>query len=517
MGNRTYNILFHTHTVSGIVISVALYVIFFAGSFSFFRDEIVNWERGHTVEDYDELSVDFNSVLKDLKKDHDLYGRDVEMVHYFNERQIGVNISPSKDSLASEKAKTNSFFYLDTEDRSTQTYVESYSLGEFLYRLHFFAQVPYPYGYYLSGFVAFFFLFAILTGIIVHWKKIVSNFYLFRPMAKLKTLWTDAHTALGVIGFPFQFVYAVTGAFFMLKLLLVAPMVFGLYDGEEAELYKDLEYDHPSFAFQHTALPETPNINQFVATTKEKWQNFKVTEVHIFNYGDTGMHVSISGNLDRRAKMNGIGNIIYKVTENSPVEVKDPTEATSYLDGVKNMMFRLHFGDYAGYGLKLISFILGLISCFVIISGVMIWLVARDKKHIPEKRRKFNATVVRYYLAICLSMFPVTALAFILVKINPAASMRFIYYAYFLSWLAFSVFLVLRKNKRFINNFTLLSGSLLGFLVPITNGLLTGNWIWKSFSEDQTQIFLIDLLWLILSVISLLVYLKLRRGRTTKV
>lgn len=77
-----------------------------------------------------------------------------------------------------------------------------------------FAQVPYPYGYYLSGFVAFFFLFAILTGIIVHWKKIVSNFYLFRPMAKLKTLWTDAHTALGVIGFPFQFVYAVTGAFF---------------------------------------------------------------------------------------------------------------------------------------------------------------------------------------------------------------------------------------------------------------------------------------------------------------
>ena len=35
MGNRIYNILFHTHTVSGIVISVALYVIFFTGSFSF--------------------------------------------------------------------------------------------------------------------------------------------------------------------------------------------------------------------------------------------------------------------------------------------------------------------------------------------------------------------------------------------------------------------------------------------------------------------------------------------------
>lgn len=35
MGNRIYNILFHTHTVSGIVISVALYVIFLPVLFPF--------------------------------------------------------------------------------------------------------------------------------------------------------------------------------------------------------------------------------------------------------------------------------------------------------------------------------------------------------------------------------------------------------------------------------------------------------------------------------------------------
>jgi uncharacterized iron-regulated membrane protein len=67
--------------------------------------------------------------------------------------------------------------------------------------------------YYLSGFVALFFLFAIATGVLLHWQKIVSNFYLFRPREKLKTMWTDAHTSLGILGLPFQFVYAVTGAF----------------------------------------------------------------------------------------------------------------------------------------------------------------------------------------------------------------------------------------------------------------------------------------------------------------
>jgi uncharacterized iron-regulated membrane protein len=62
MNIRNYNIYFHTHTISGIIICAILYVIFFAGSFSFFKNEIAAWQRGvsyaaHTVdnESYDRL------------------------------------------------------------------------------------------------------------------------------------------------------------------------------------------------------------------------------------------------------------------------------------------------------------------------------------------------------------------------------------------------------------------------------------------------------------------------------
>lgn len=514
MGNRTYNILFHTHTVSGIVISAALYVIFFAGSFSFFRDEIVNWERGHTPETNNELSVDFNALLRDLGKDYQLYGRDIELRHYYNERNINVSLGASKDSLAGEAEKAGTFFYLDTKDGSTESYEGSYSLGEFLYRLHFFAQIPYPYGYYLSGLVAFFFLFAVLTGIIVHWKKIISNFYVFRPWAKLKTIWTDAHTALGVIGFPFQFVYAVTGAFFMLKILLVAPAVFTLYEGDEAQMYKDLEYTHPEYAFHQEPLSGAPDINALVAQTRKQWESFRVNEVHIFNYGDRNMHVSVGGELDYKSRLTGPGNIIYRVVDQQAVHLKNPDVPdvkASYLDGVKNILFRLHLGDYAGYALKIISFLLGLISCFVILSGVMIWLVARDKTHIPEKRRRFNEGVVRYYLAICLSMYPVTGLAFILVKIWQPAGMTFIYYTYFISWLLFSIFFILRKNNGITNRHTLLSGSILGILVPLSNGLATGDWLWETYGDGNTHVFMVDFIWILLSATTFLVYLKLSK------
>ena len=201
MNNRVYNILFHTHTISGIIISVVLYVIFFAGSFSFFRDDIVNWERNESLAITDDMELDFNKVLDTLDFEYNLYGRDIEFRKYYGEPRVAVSISESKDdSLSPKMSKASQFFYLHTKDHSRKAYLESYTLGEFLYRLHFLAQIPYPFGYYLSGFVALFFLFAIITGVLVHWKKIVSNFFMFRPFGKLKTLWTDAHTALGMIG-----------------------------------------------------------------------------------------------------------------------------------------------------------------------------------------------------------------------------------------------------------------------------------------------------------------------------
>jgi hypothetical protein len=57
-------------------------------------------------------------------------------------------------------------------------------MGEFLFRLHFMAQlnqVPIrvgiaPFGYLIAGITAFIFLFALITGLLLHWDKIVSNF-----------------------------------------------------------------------------------------------------------------------------------------------------------------------------------------------------------------------------------------------------------------------------------------------------------------------------------------------------
>ncbi|MEH0157434.1 PepSY-associated TM helix domain-containing protein [Limibacter armeniacum] len=511
MSNRIYNILFHLHTVSGIVISAVLFVIFFTGSFSFFRDEIISWERNQPVEIRDEISLGLDQVLDSIDSQHTLYGRSVSFKHVYNENSINVRLQPSQDSLASEKAKASQFFYLDMQTDDTHTYAEAYSLGEFLYRLHFLAQIPYPAGYYLSGFTAFFFLFAIVTGVLVHWKKIVSNFYLFRPWDKLKTLWTDAHTALGMIGLPFQFVYALTGAFFMIKLLLVAPGVLMLYGGNQGKLYQELGYDAPSYTFENKKLDSDISVDALVAQTKAEWEGFKVTEVKVIHAGDSNMHIVVDGNLAIKDQFTSSGRKIFKASTQEVVYSKSPITDMGYIDHAKNILYRIHFGDYGGYALKVISFILGIVTCFVILSGVMIWLVARDKKNVPEKRKRFNAWVVRIYMGICLSMYPVTAASFVAVQLNNPAGMSFIYQFYFISWLVLSIVFIAINNNAFINRFSLLLGGMIGLLIPLVNGLVTGNWIWVSYAKGYDQIFVVDVFWILISVLTIAISFKLQK------
>jgi uncharacterized iron-regulated membrane protein len=508
--NRIYNISFDLHTVSGIVISVLLYVIFFAGTFSFFRDEIVNWERNEPLNVGAGLHLDIDAVLDSLKGKYNLNDRDVSFRRYSDERMVAVNISDSRNKADSVKG---GFYFMDTQTYQLRTYAEAYTLGEFLYRLHFFAQNPYPIGYYLSGLTALFFLFAIVTGIIVHWKKIISNFYVFRPWAKLKTVWTDAHTVLGTIGIPFQAVYAVTGAYFMIRVFLLIPTVIFMYHGDTEKIYEDLGVELPHYDHAGKSLNATFAINPLVEKTTARWEDFAVTQVDISNYGDSNMHVAVMGELDRSVRFTGAGQVVYHMPDGQAGDIKDPYNDITYVDGVVNTLTRLHYADYAGYALRIISFVLGLITCFVILSGILLWLEARNKQSIPAKKRRFNERVGHIYLAFCLSMYPVTALTFIVAKLAPldAGRQSIIYSVYFITWLVLTVFFTIRKDNYFTNRLTLILGAVLGAVIPVVSGLTTGRWIWISLIEGQYDLFVVDAMWVSLTILAVYALSKLKR------
>ena len=537
MNIRKYNIYFHTHTISGIIICALLYVIFFAGSFSFFKDDIAAWQKNTTnLEHAKDLERDFNSILDSLGQKHNLTGRDISFYMQRSGAGAYVNMSSSHDTIVSKpevNPKTSrrrgggdgAYFVYNFAKKEAAEYSRAYDMGEFLYRLHFLAQlnqVPIrigtPFGYLVAGIVSFLFLFALITGFFLHYEKIKSNFFVFRPFSKWKTVWTDVHTAMGVIGFPFQFIFAVTGVILIVNFALITPYSKVFYKGNSEQLYADLQYSHgETYAYSYTALQKKLDLNKFLSIMEKKWEGSELTRINIFNYGDENMHLLVEAKPLTQSNFAGSGKIVFRLKDGKVLSEKSPVGKASYIDQVKALVYHLHFGDFGGRPLRVVFFILGLMGCLVIISGILIWLVARDKNNIPAYKRKFNFWTANVFLASCLSMLPVTAITFIMIKVNGAPTQQFIYQVYFYTWLFMSLYFIARRNISLTNEQVLLLSTATCFLVPLANGLYANNWLWKTYADQKFDILFIDLLFLSLSLMSYFVYLKLWKKKNAVV
>lgn len=547
MDNRKYNIYFHTHTVSGIIICALLYVIFFAGSFSFFKDDIAAWQKNSSaIVSRQTTQRDFNSLLDSLAHHHKLKGRDFEFFLNRNGVAAYVTMLPSNDSIikkqfkpkpkpAGEQARKrgrgrgrgrdddSASFGYDFARKQEADYEKGYDMGEFLYRLHFLAplnaiRLPInlgaPFGYLLAGIVAFIFLFALITGLLLHWNKIVSNFFTFRPWAKWKTVWTDLHTALGMIGFPFQLIFAVTGIVLIVNSVLLLPFTKFAYKGDqkkvEAELYAS---DTTKYAYTYAPLATQFDLNQFVAQTEQKVPNGELSRLFIRNYQDANMHVIVLSTPHADASFSGSGKLVYRVRDQKVLSETSPTEHSTYVDKVRGLIYHLHFGDFGGRPLRVMYFVLGLLGCVVMISGILIWLVARDKNSTPEKERKFNFWTANIFLAICLSMLPVTAFTMIALLFLKEPGQSGIYSWYFYSWLVLGIYFIARKNIALTNKQTLFLSAVLCFLLPLLDGVVRHNWFWNTYAKGQLDILFIDLLFLALSAISAIALVKMHEPK----
>ncbi len=528
MNKRNYNVFFDLHTVSGIVICVGLYIIFFAGAFALFEHEIEVWEESGKVEQalpvYEGRqptmsSMDYDGVIQKLSDEgYYLPGRSISFMPTGSVGEVSVYMGASQDTLTTDKNKKAAHLHYSALSDKIDSHEDKFSFGTFLVELHYFHQLG-EFGYYLAGAISLFFLFAIVTGVLVHWDKIISNFFVFRPWAKLKTLWTDSHTALGIIGLPYQFLYAVSGAYFCLGILAYKPTML-LYDNDPKGYAADFSL-WPAFPGGEGSS-EVTAINPFISETREKWSDYEPTYVYINNYANDNMHLQIDGRVNIKDGFWGLGTIIYHTPTGNVVKENNPFHG-DYADGVSKYAYMLHFAEFddmlgktGDLFFRFIYFLLAIITCFVIMSGVLIWLTARDKKSIPLKKKRYNERVGFIYLAVCLSIYPVTAFGFIVSKLLPEqwnADREAILSAVFFGlWLIVSVFFFLKKNNYFTNKYTLLSGGILGLFVPMVNGFYSGNWFWHTFSLRQTEIFIVDFLWIFLSVSTLFAAYRIKRN-----
>lgn len=501
LGRRAYNIYLDTHTVAGITISAALFVIFYAGAFSLFREEISQWENPTTR----------GVEPQELKIEQTLAAVRVAEPKFAEEKFITIRSgheSAPMGMVYGQKWVTDStteFFsaMVNPADGYTVRMQDDplTTVGSTLYGLHYFRQLPL--GIFIAGFVALFFLFATITGVMIHWQNIISKFYAFTTKPSWKSIWKNAHTVLGMVGLPFQVIYAVTGAFYGILTLLIIPAALVFFGGDNQKVAaavlpsQGIELSDSSAVVTHTG------VDELIAMAQARYPEVPIRTVRFQNFGKEDGIVRLF--FDDESTISGQGEIVYRL-ETKALLFDSPPHQRDYASTVFGVIGRLHFATYGGIGLKVIYFILAMLTCFMLIAGILLWQAARDKKQYTEKQRRFQHRVTKVNLAVCLGLFPAVAVIFMANKLIPLDLAERTFYvdaAFFGSWALFIVMGLFWNNYRRLNGNFLLMGGMFSLLLPVINGLMTGDWLWTSLSEGMYYVAGVDIFWIITGLCAL--------------
>lgn len=501
--NRAYNILFHTHTVAGIVISFGLFIIFYAGSFSMFRHEMIRWENPAARFEAP-TTVDFDQVMAAIQKEMPAFAEAEQFsIRLPNDQIPFLQFFGAEDTAEGQPKRfqalvntTNDYEVTNLEDPKT-------TVSETLYHLHYFDQLPG--GLYLSGLVALFFLFATITGLLIHWRNIITKFYAFTVGGKWKQIWTNAHTVLGVIGLPFQVIYAITGALFGLLILLLLPSALVLFNGDTAAVLATVRPEGALVVEKDSPIVEHASIGTYYKQVRNSYPDVPVSVITTRNHGRADGLVSFY--LDDEKSLLGSGQVTFALNSGEKL-IEAAPGSKKYTQSVLDLITKLHFGTFGGILLKIVYFILGMITCFMILSGVLLWQQARNNQRYTLKQKQFHHRITKAYLAICLSMFPAVALLFLA---NKTISMELIQRTsyvnsiFFLGWLCFILLGLRWNNYRQLNKNYLFIGGILALLIPISNGIVTNDWLWKTLSAGHWYVASVDLFWLITGLSALVI------------
>jgi len=482
--SRTYKLLWDAHSMTGIVIGLALFVLFASGALLLFRGEIRQWEEPELRSSPGErasLDVLTGPVLDSLGQGDTppsyvylgLPDAGHDNLYLYT---TGGTVGASHDAWVNPTS--GAWVVNPDEGAITQT----------LYYLHFFYQFG-LWGLYLSGVVGLFALLAIVTGTAVHLDRLVKDFFQFRPGETLRVAWADAHKVLGTIGLPFQTMYAFTGAYFGLVGLIALPYASLLFGGDMNTFYQKAGYYAPTVQVDsvESAPPTGTSLHQLAARAQEAWPDFDPKTMIVTNMGQPNSRVEVIGR-SRDAVFGGTGSLVYHGATGEELLREPPGEAGMLNQAVQSMEV-LHFAEFGGLALKILFFLLALASSAVILTGNFTWLEVRRAQD-----RAINTILERLTAGVATGMAPATALLFLWAWWRPQSmgADEWTDLVFFGSWGLCVLYALLRSNIARTHRALLAAAGLLALLIPVANGLGTGDWPWVAWAAGRGAVVGVD-------------------------
>lgn len=463
MKKYTLKNLTDAHGWLGIIISGLLFVVFFAGSISLFRHEIFLWsvQPTHVIKQGEILSA--SEIMELAIADRP-----------FNAKEHLTILPPSEETpyyqayvdLIEEQAGREFIgLLLDPYTGQVVGEVDQFILADFIYKLH--RDLNIPFGIYIIGFVTLFFFFMLLSGILLHARKLVGNFFQYRTDSNTRSKLLDMHNVVGTISIPFTLMYALSGLIFNLVIIYQIAFAVILYKGDQEALLNDAGVRSVEVEWQDNPQ-KFNNIDQLVEQYSAEFGRVPKV-VRMYNYGDesTVMHLigRIDGNFAQRFE------VAINLSDNSIIFKDDVNQHSEVRHGIDTLS-ELHFGGFAGLDLRFIYFILGIAVCGLIVTGNLLWIEKRQKQLKASKR---SVKVATYTTLISTLGFGIACcVAFLAERLLPVSFPEradFVIYAFVATLLISAIIaLFIEKQTFLVASFVSAAGILL--LTIISDWLL---------------------------------------------
>ncbi|WP_430461768.1 PepSY-associated TM helix domain-containing protein [Thalassolituus sp. LLYu03] len=424
---RVYKTL---HTWVGITSGLLLFIGFFAGALTMFKQPLDGWARSPQERlpavAHDQLDTLVEQVLAtypDARHGFKLALTDELQVMaplVWEAHEEGEEAGHGPD-LTGHRWLAG----LDGQGQLVAREIQPSMLGELIDMLHRTAGVPGQWGgeyigIYLMGVAGALYALALISGLILLLPTLVKDFFVLRPGKNRKRFWLDAHNVIGITSLPFHLVIAFT------------VVVFAFHDQFYDALGELVYGDTPMFGGRPGVKPvvhdfsELRPASELLATIQTAAADFQVKEL---------VYMGLDG--PRPLVRAAIYHPDYLVRGpyTAYVGVNPYSGAltmTGMLPGMSNdwsdivmTFFALHFGSFAGLPVRWTYFLLGLSGAFLFYSGNLLWIESRRKKQKRGQPCPVQARNTRWMAAatVGISLGSVGAVALTIASAKWAALM----------------------------------------------------------------------------------------------
>lgn len=484
---RVYRLMWDGHSVAGVFAGLALFVMFFCGTLALYRGELEQWadprlrSRSTAVASVDGL------VQPVLEAEPPAPGGDMLLVWPFGNRAwLYLQYEAAGGGAAGGRIVPESGAVLPFEGRSR--------LGDILNEVHFFAQLGRG-GETVAGVLGVVMFFALVTGLVIHLRKLPGDLHAFRPRQKLRVSLADAHTALGTLGIPFAAAFSVTGAYLSLLAFVYGALAVGALGGDRQGLNALLlGMKRPPYEASGVAAPALP-FDTLVSRVESAMPGAVVWSMEIRGWGDAAGQAFLEAEAERA--LGGSAVAVLNASSGDVIASRGPDD-TPPMTATAVTFSALHYGRFGGHVLKACLFLLGLAGSAVILTGNILWLAVRRSPDVaPPLLHRALARLTSGVGVGLVAAVPILFLASRAVPIDAPGRMAVEETVFFAAWGVLAAAALLMPSAVASARWLTALAALGCLAVPVANGIGTGAWPWVSAALGHRVVLGIDLTFLL--------------------